>query len=422
MLAPCSRRFVFEEGGDRFAARMPIVKAETSQGRGSNQASLRVYNERLVLSLVRRHGGLAQADIARSTGLSAQTVSIIMRGLEQDGLLVRGAPVKGKVGQPSIPMQLAPDGAFSIGLKIGRRSADLALMNFVGEVHHQRHHAYPYPMPEPILDFVIQAVDDLKANLPKKNADRITGIGVATPFELWNWSEEVGAPRTEMEIWRGFDLVAALGERCPFPVFSQNDATAACGAELIFGHGVNHSSFVYFYIGFFVGGGIVLDNAVYAGRTGNAGALGSILVPGAGGNTRQLIDEASIYVLEKRLRAQGKDPSILWLQPDDWTALGDLLDPWIEHTAQSLAHAIVASCSVIDFPLVIIDGGLPPPVRQAIVEATRSAMTQLDLQGIQQPDLLEGSIGPNARVIGGASLPFFARYLVDQDVLFKASP
>ncbi|HCH71003.1 MAG TPA: sugar kinase, partial [Ochrobactrum sp.] len=38
--------------------------------RGSNQIGVRAYNERLVLALVRRHGALARADIARLTGLS----------------------------------------------------------------------------------------------------------------------------------------------------------------------------------------------------------------------------------------------------------------------------------------------------------------------------------------------------------------
>src|SRR5436190_20023722 len=77
---------------------------------GANQTRVRAYNERLVLSLVRRHGSLSKAEIARRTGLSAQTVSVIMRSLEHDGLLTRGDPQRGKVGQPSIPMSLNPDG------------------------------------------------------------------------------------------------------------------------------------------------------------------------------------------------------------------------------------------------------------------------------------------------------------------------
>ena len=253
-----------------------VLTTETQQDRGSNQASLRAYNERLVLSLVRRQAGLAKADIARATGLSAQTVSVIMRGLEKDGLLTRGEPVKGRVGQPSVPMHLAPDGAYAIGLKIGRRSADLALMNFVGEIQRQIHQVYPYPMPAPILDFAENGIEDLLADLPKSRQDRVAGVGIAIPFELWNWAEEVGASPDEMTIWRQVDLAAALGDRCALPIFSQNDATAACGAELVFGHGAEHADFVYFFIGSFVGGGIVLNNAVFTGQSGNAGALGSM--------------------------------------------------------------------------------------------------------------------------------------------------
>ena len=72
--------------------------------RGSNQSGMRDHNERLVLSLLRQAGALAKSDLARMTGLSAQTVSVIMRALEGDGLLVRGEPVRGRIGQPSVPI------------------------------------------------------------------------------------------------------------------------------------------------------------------------------------------------------------------------------------------------------------------------------------------------------------------------------
>ena len=79
----------------------PGVQAdqETVTGiRGSNQSGMRAHNERLVLSILRRLGPMAKADIARMTGLSAQTVSVIMRALETDGLLAKGEPVRGRVG------------------------------------------------------------------------------------------------------------------------------------------------------------------------------------------------------------------------------------------------------------------------------------------------------------------------------------
>ena len=59
------------------------------------------------------------------TGLSPQTISIIMNQLTVDGLLRRGNPLRGKVGQPLVPYSLDPEGALAFGLKIGRRSVDL---------------------------------------------------------------------------------------------------------------------------------------------------------------------------------------------------------------------------------------------------------------------------------------------------------
>ncbi|RUY13200.1 winged helix-turn-helix domain-containing protein, partial [Mesorhizobium sp. M7A.F.Ca.CA.004.12.1.1] len=122
--------------------------------RGTNQSGMRDHNERLVLSLVRQHGSLAKSDIARMTGLSAQTVSVIMRELEEESLLLRQAPLRGKIGQPSIPMALNPEGAFFIGLKIGRRSAELVLIDFLGHVRSMLQHSYRYPAPRETVDFV----------------------------------------------------------------------------------------------------------------------------------------------------------------------------------------------------------------------------------------------------------------------------
>jgi len=55
---------------------------------------------------------MSSAEIARRSGVSAQTVSNIVRDLENDGLLVRGEAIrtKGKVGKPQTPVQLNPSG------------------------------------------------------------------------------------------------------------------------------------------------------------------------------------------------------------------------------------------------------------------------------------------------------------------------
>lgn len=388
---------------------------------GSNQTRVREYNERLLLSLVRRHGSQPKSEIARRTGLSAQTVSVIMRALEKDGLLLRGDPKRGQVGQPSIPMFLNPEGAFSIGLKIGRRSADLLMVDFLGKTRYSLHFSYAYPIQEEILKFAHSGIIEITDEMSTDQNRRIAGIGVSLPFELWNWAEKIGAPPELMKDWQKPDFGERLETLCNFPVFVQNDATAACGAELVFGQGSELTDFVYFFIGTFVGGGIVLNHAVYSGRTGNAGALGSMPVVNKNGKTQQLIDHASILELEKQLKETGKDIDLEKLDHSDWDDLGDTLELWINETAYYLAIAVASSHSVIDFEAAIIDGDFPSDVKQRIVEATIERVKDLDVKGMKAPTIYPGLVGRNARVVGAASLPLFSRYLLDQNVLFKST-
>src|SRR5690606_13593829 len=95
-----------------------------------NQVGLKQYNERLILSLIREAGALSKADIARITHLSSQTVTIIVNRLLKAGLLRKKEVIRGLIGQPSTPIEINPDGAISIGVKIGRRSLDLLALSF----------------------------------------------------------------------------------------------------------------------------------------------------------------------------------------------------------------------------------------------------------------------------------------------------
>lgn len=389
--------------------------------RGTNQSGVRLYNERLVLSLIRRHENLPKAEIARATGLSAQTITIIMRQLEADGLVQKRGRRRGRVGQPSVPFALNPDGALAIGVKIGRRSSDFVLIDFVGRVRRSHHEPHAYPTPAGILDFVRRGLAEVAAELSPAEMRRVTGLGIAAPFELWNWEEQTGAPRKVLDQWRTFDVRAEIARLCTWPVFFCNDATAACGAELFLGRAGQHLDYLYFFIGSFVGGGIVLNGSLYPGRTGNAGAVGSMPVPGRGraAGFGQLIRSASIYVLEHRLVEAGRDPSVLWRSPDDWGDLGAPLERWIGEVSAALAYAVTAAIAVIDFGAVIIDGAFPLDVRARIVEAVRARAAAFDHQGLSPVVIEEGSIGSGARAIGGACLPLLAGFARDREVLFK---
>ena len=389
--------------------------------RGTNQSGVRLYNERLALSLIRRHRSLPKAEIARLTGLSAQTVSTIIKQLEADGLVLKEKPKRGRIGQPPVPISLNPDGAYSLGLKIGRRSADLMLLDLVGRVRGTTHRTFRYPTPEHALRLFEEGFDIVTRDLQPRQISRICGVGIAAPFEIWNWESDIGAPHDVLQEWRSFDIKEEIAKIFRGPVYLCNDATAACAAELTFGSGNRYRDYVYFFVGTFVGGGVVLNGSLFQGRTGNAGALGSMAVPGPGavGMAQQLIRSASIYVLEKKLAATGSDPMLLWQNTGDWAEFGQTLDDWIDQASASLAVAALSAVAVLDCATVIIDGAFPVAVRGRLVAATREKVGSLDHQGLSPFTVVEGTIGGDARVMGGASVPLLSNFAIDRDVLFK---
>lgn len=387
--------------------------AESEIFRGSNQSGLRDYNERLVLSVIQRFGAMPGVEIAKLLALSTQTVSVILRSLEADGLLKRGDPVRGRVGKPSIPMMLDPDGVFSIGLKIGRRSADLVLIDMLGAVRQQRQLTYRYPMPEALLMFVQSGLQAFRDEMSEDQYARVAGIGVAKPFEIWNWFETIGAPEADLAAWREFDFEGEIASTSGLPVFSGNDATAACRAENIYGRGREFRDFAYFYVGAFIGGGVVLNHSIFEGFHGNAGAFGSLPAfdtPLGGG---QLIDAASLYLLEKDLAASGIDPMRIWNTPQDWSDLADHVEQWVEQSAIHLARAALTACAVIDFEAVLIDGAFPQDVRNKLVARVNDLVPTLDTRGLEMPKIEAGMVGRNARALGAASAPIFAQFLIN---------
>ena len=387
---------------------------------GADQAGVHLYNERLLLSLVRRSGPLSKIEVARLTGLSVQSTSAIMNRLQADGLLKREAPLRGRVGQPTIPMSLDPEGAYSFGLKIGRRSCDLVLIDFRGAIRQRERRTCAFPTPEMILDFVRSSLPWLAESLSAVQRRRIVGLGVAAPFQLWNWEAEIGAPSGAMDAWRDFDVEREIAAVCPYPVTLCNDTTAACAAEFFFGRGWRYRDFLYFFLGAFLGGGLVLDGALHPGRTGNAGALGSMpVMTKSEGGVAQLIACASIYQLERRLENGGVDASLMWATPDSWADFGPQLDSWIEDAASALAYASVAAISIFDFEAIVIDGAMPATVRDLLTARTSQIFAGLDRRGLSDVEIISGTIGADARAIGGAALPLIKHFARDREVLFK---
>jgi len=402
--------------------------------RGSSQGGLRQYNERVVLQAIRLHGALPGAEIARVTHLTAQTVSLITKRLEADGLLQRGQPQRGKVGQPSVPLSLNPDGAFAIGIKVGRRSIDVLLVDFTGAVRRRWTLDYRYPDPAQLLAEIGARLDEIRRSLSPAQHERVQGVGIAAPLSLGGWQTLLDMPPEVATHWPGIDLRAEVAALTELPVTLLKDTAAACVAELVAGRGRSIQSFLYIFVDTFIGGGLVLDSHLRAGLHGNAGAIGSLPLSlaagrsfGGGGHAAdpglpappQLLSVASLLNLELLYQAAGLDI----------TAVADaraLLAPWRPHTeawlhdaAAAIALAVNSAACLLDLESVILDGSFSRELQAALQAALGRAMDRYSWEGVTRPALLAGTIGSDARALGGAMLPLHANFSPDRDLFLK---
>lgn len=364
--------------------------------------------DRLLLTLIRRHGAVAKSELARLAGLSPQTVSVATRALESEGLLRRLDPIRGRIGQPMVPLALAPDGAYVAGAKIGRRSVEYLLADFCGGVLGHDSLSYDAPDPGVVLPWLQAQRDRTQGDLGARSA-RLAGLGIAMPFRLWDWPSDTPAEQRLLQEWQAIDPAAVLAQP-GLAVTLVNDATAACTAEMMFGGASLPTDMAYFYIGTFIGGGIVQNGRLWTGPTGHGGALGSMLVQAPAQGPVQLIRLASLSVLEQSLQQAGITDFGLTEDAQDWTSISHHVQPWIEGAAAALAQASVTVAAVTDCRAVVIDGAIPDTICQSLVERTRDHMQLLDMSGISPPALRQGTLGRLARALGAAGTPLVAQF------------
>jgi predicted NBD/HSP70 family sugar kinase len=397
--------------------------------RGSNQLGMGQFNERVVLQSIRLHGALPKAEIARLTNLTAQTVQLIIARLESEGLVVKQAPLRGKVGQPSVPMALNPDGAFSIGIKIGRRSLDVLLVDFAAQVRERLTLDYEFPDPDTLFDEIRVRLQALRKTLGPKRAHLLHGVGIAAPLSLGGWQSLLGIASAQAGKWAAIDIRAQVATMTDLPVEFVKDTAAACVAELVSGRGRSLRSFLYIFVDTFIGGGLVIDSHLRSGLHGNAGAVGSMPVAGnhrsggqGGGVPRQLLSVASLVNLEALYAQAGLDVHAA-------TDARAVAAPWRRHTrvwlkqaSPAIALAINSATCLLDLDGVIIDGSFSRELLAELLDAVALSLDGTSWEGVARPDVLAGTIGSDARALGGALLPLYANFAPDRDLFLKTEP
>ena len=244
----------------------------------------------------------------------------------------------------------------------------------------------------------------------------------------------MSSPPDVLAKWDGIDIRQRVADRQELPIWFENDATAACMADLIL-HDENarFDNYLYIFIGTFIGGGIVLDGLLHRGSFGFAGSVGSMPVPSSYDPkttdsvrpTVQLIRCASRYLLDERLRDCGLDPEFAvplssaatWDGPPPEAR--DVLAEWIDTTAAAIAVAVCAASSIVDFEGIVVDGALPQPVVDELTQRIDDELDGVNFSGLVRPGLVAGTIGNDARALGGAILPLYSCFTPNKEVLLK---
>ncbi|RVA51635.1 ROK family transcriptional regulator [Mesorhizobium sp. M7A.F.Ca.US.001.01.1.1] len=245
--------------------------------RGTNQEFGRPYNRRIVLESIRLHGPIARGEIARRVGLTVQTVSTIVRELEdQDYILSLREEPRGR-GLPPATLRINPEGGYAVGIHITPLGISAALINLSGDVIESIYREAPNATPDRAFELIGAMVVELTR---LRAGGRVLGVGMALPGPFDVESMSFVGPTT-MTGWKDVALRERLAASTGLPAFFETDMAAAAMGERLYGLGAQFSEYYYLYFGVGLGGVMVHDGSALRGAWGNAGEIGHIpVVPG----------------------------------------------------------------------------------------------------------------------------------------------
>jgi predicted NBD/HSP70 family sugar kinase len=355
--------------------------------KGTNQEFGRPYNRRIVLETVRLHGPIARGEIAERVGLTVQTVSNIIRELDECGFIAGARTASRRRGYPATSLTINPDGGYALGIHITPLGFEAALINLAGEI--VARDKRPVPHKDPAVAFA-QMEKIITRLRNEKLGKRMLGVGLAMPGPFDVESMSFVGPTT-LEGWKGFPVERRLAEISKLPAFIEVDHAAAALGERLYGVGQSYRDFYYLYFGVGLGGCMVQDGLPLRGTHRNAGEIGHIPVvpdgePCACGNRGCLERYLSLEAFERR--AGAVDEAV-----------------WIAEAASKLRSAVTTIENLFDPETVIIGGLVPQPLMGRLLTAATPLMNSIsERKGRSVPRITLSNGGPDSVLRGAAAL------------------
>jgi glucokinase-like ROK family protein len=371
-----------------------------------SQTSLHRANLERVVRAVRMAGSLTQAEIARSTGLSAATVSNIVRELK-DGGTVEVTPTSAG-GRRARSVSLSGDAGIVIGVDFGHTHLRVAVGNLAHQVLAEESEpldvdassAHGFGRAEQLVNRLIKATGI--------SQEKVVGVGLGVPGPIDMESGTLGSTSI-LPGWSGINPSEELARRLGVPVYVDNDANLGALGELVWGSGRGVRDLAYIKVAGGVGAGLVIDGQIYRGPGGTAGEIGHITLDESGpvcrcGNRGCLETfTAARYVLPLLQSSHEAD-----LTMERVVQLAREGDPGcrrvIGDVGRHIGSGVANLCNLLNPSRVVLGGNLAE-AGELVLGPIRDSVSRYAIpSAARQLSVLPGALGGRAEVLGALAL------------------
>ncbi|MEE3921301.1 ROK family transcriptional regulator [Micromonospora sp. BRA006-A] len=212
---------------------------------------------------------LSRVDLAEMTGLSAATVTALVRELVAEGYLIERGPGAPTTGRPREMSSSTPRRARRGGVA-GATTDQLRDRRQRGAVIAHRVARLGANVVETVCEFVLDLVGD---NLPS-----LRGVAIAVPGVSSNGAVRLAPSVGLVEAW---PIGESVQRRLGVPVVVDNDVNLMAAGECVAGAGADVANLLLIHVADGIGAGLVLDGKVRRGASGAAGEVGFLPLGGA---------------------------------------------------------------------------------------------------------------------------------------------
>lgn len=369
-----------------------------------SQTSLREANRARIVESLQRHGHLTQVELAGATGLSAATVSNIVKELSASGVL--NTSTTSRSGRRAVEVTLARQVGLVAGLHFSARHLRVAISDvdrtIVAEHHAPLAHDHKHDRE---MDRATLLLSDMAESLDSSLSE-LLAVGMALPVPVKESTGVIATPGL-MRGWDGVPIAEAMSERVQLPVFLDTEANLGGLAEARHGAARGSHGAAYIRVGYSIGGSLLIGGAPYHGVNGRAGQIGHVTVDENGpicrcGNRGCLETLAGGPALLDLFR---EDPGFQRLR--DIVLRAEEGDSGARRAiADAGRHIGIAAASLANLfdPDVIVVGGELAEAGELLLAPMRHALERAAPGGTDVPELVQGILGDRAELLGCLAL------------------